>query len=87
MHSPNCLYTKVALTTSVLSSLNWRRVSFTVATLKDYYGRGMKKRWESGSLPPEKFFKTTSSRTSENTLIEHRVKVAIIVKLCAQRKN
>ena len=42
---------------------------------------------ESGGLPPEKFLRTTPSRTSENALLEHRVKVAIINDLCAQKEN
>ena len=40
-----------------------------------------------GGLPLEKIFRTMLSRTSENTLLEHRVKVAIIIDLCAQKEN
>ena len=38
-------------------------------------------------LAPEKFLRTTPSRTSENAVLEHRVNVAIIIDLCTQKEN
>ena len=38
-------------------------------------------------LAPEKFLRTTPSRTSENAILEHRVKVAIIIDLFAEKNN
>ena len=54
MHSPICLYTRIELATGSLASLNWGRVSFNFARLKDYCGRGAEERWGSKGLPPEK---------------------------------
>ena len=34
-----------------------------------------------------KFLRITPPRTSENTLLEHGVKVAINIDLCAQKEN
>ena len=38
-----------------LTSLNWRGVSFTVALLKDCYGRRGEKRWGSGGVASRNF--------------------------------
>ena len=38
-------------------------------------------------LAPEKFSRTTLSRISENALLEHRVKVAVIIDLCVQKES
>ena len=84
MHSLICLYTKVALTTGLQTSLNWRRASFTSAILKDYCGTGAEEILGSGGLPSEKVLRTTPSRTSESDLLEHRVNVTIISNLRSQ---
>ena len=87
MASPICLYNKVALTISLVTSLNWRHVGFTSVILNDYCGGGAKERWGSRGLPPDKFLRTTASRTSESALLKHRVKVTIIIDVCAQKEN
>ena len=51
-----------------------------------HWNRGRRKIGVWGLLP-EKFFKATPSRTSGNALFELGIKVAIIIDLCAQRKN
>ena len=79
MDSPICLYTKVALTTSLLTSSNWKHVSFTFAILKDYCGSGEERKWGSGDLLPENLMRIMPSKTSENALLIHKVKVAIII--------
>ena len=87
MDYSTCLHTKVALATSLLASLHWRHVKFTFAILKSYCGREIEERWGFGDLPPEKFLRTTLSRTSENALLLHRVTVAIIIDLFANKEN
>ena len=87
MRSPICLYAKVALTTIPQTSLNWGRVIFTFAILKDYCGRGAEEGWRSGGLPPGKLVRTTPSTTLENVLLEHRVNIAIISNLRSQRED
>ena len=54
---------------------NKPNVSF--AMLKDYYRRGAE----------EKLLRTSPSRTWESALLEHRVKVASFIDLCAQKGN
>ena len=44
--------------------------------LKEYCEKAAEERWV--------FLTTTPSRTSENTLLVHRVKVAIIIDICSQ---
>ena len=41
----------------------------------------------SGGLPPEKFFRATPSRTSENALLGHGMKAAIAIVICFQSEN
>ena len=69
------------------ASLNSSCVSFAFALLKVYCGRGAEEKWGSEGLPPEKFLRTTPYRTSENALLEHRVKVAIIRNLRSLKDN
>ena len=38
-------------------------------------------------LPPEKFFRATPSRTSENALLEHGMKNAITIDICSQSES
>ena len=60
MDSPICQYTKVVLAKGLLSSWNWRHVSFIIAVTKNYCGRGAKEQWGTVGLPPEKILKDCS---------------------------
>jgi len=40
-----------------------------------------------GSLPTARFFRATPIRTSENTLLEHKMKAAITIDICSQSEN
>ena len=38
-------------------------------------------------LAPEKIFRVTPSRTSENALLKQEINVAVIIHLCAQMED
>ena len=80
-------FSDTKVVTSLVASLDWKHVSFTFAVLNSYCGREAEERWGSGGLPPETVLRTMPSRTSESALLEHRVKVAIIIDLCTQNEN
>ena len=67
MASPICLYAKVALTTSLLPSLNWSYLSFNFVRLKDSVEEELKIDGGLG-LAHRKILRTTPYRTSENAI-------------------